>query len=66
MEMIYTNGSTSADTLGTLVEMASTEAVKKAYSQVNMECAFTFWDIRTNQELSQVKSDPLGSPSGTA
>jgi hypothetical protein len=34
MEMIYTNGSTSADTLGTLVEMASTEAIKKAYSQV--------------------------------
>jgi hypothetical protein len=42
MEMIYTNGSTSADTLGTLVEMAATEAVKKAYSQVNMECTFMF------------------------
>jgi len=29
MEMIYTNGSTSADMLGALVEMASTEGAKK-------------------------------------
>jgi hypothetical protein len=66
MEMIYTNGSTSADTLGTLVEMASTEAVKKAYSQGKYGMRVYVRDIRTNQELSQVKSDPLGSPSGTA
>jgi hypothetical protein len=51
MEMIYTNGSTSADALGTLVEMASTEAVKKAYSQVNMECAFTLGTLEQIRNL---------------
>jgi hypothetical protein len=51
MEMIYTNGATSADKLGALVERASTEAAKKAYSLVNMDCVFTFWTLERIQNL---------------
>jgi hypothetical protein len=45
MEMIFTKGSTTADALGALVEMASTEAVEKAYLEMNVECVFTFWTL---------------------
>jgi hypothetical protein len=51
MELIYMKGSTSADTLGALVEMASTEAAKKAYSLVNVKGVFTFWTLERIRNL---------------
>jgi hypothetical protein len=45
MEMIYKNGSASDDKLGALIEAASTEVVKKALSQGNVECVFTSWTL---------------------